>query len=165
MLSKSKISWTSPGFYQKPKTRCWFGVARTGVRRHQGHQTPKLESNTTAAVNVRFDCRLKFRVGVVKGSQDSFWWTRRRPLSFMRPQRALLLCRSIPTMICIVVLRWVEGLGLSLLTHPKLLTRLPDNHVSSKRQLTLNALQFIRIRCAARDWSRSRLTLLDWGMK
>src|ERR1039458_10391354 len=68
MLSKSKISWTSPGFYQKPKTRCWFGVARTGVRRHQGHQTPKLESNTTAAVNVRFDCRLKFRVGVINGS-------------------------------------------------------------------------------------------------
>jgi hypothetical protein len=30
---------------------------------------------------------------------------------------------------------------LSLLTHLKLLTRLPDNHVLSKRQLTLNALQ------------------------
>jgi hypothetical protein len=28
-----------------------------------------------------------------------------------------------------------------LLTHLKLLTRLPDNHISSKRQLTLNALQ------------------------
>jgi hypothetical protein len=46
-------------------------------------------------------------------------------------------------MIFIVVLRWVEGLGLSLLTHLKLLTRLPDNHVSFKRQLTLNALQFL----------------------
>jgi len=32
-------------------------------------------------------------------------------------------------------------LCLSLLTHLKLLTRLPDNHVLSKRQLTLNALQ------------------------
>jgi acetate kinase len=32
-------------------------------------------------------------------------------------------------------------LGLSLWTHLKLLTRLPDNHVSLKRQLTLNALQ------------------------
>jgi hypothetical protein len=30
---------------------------------------------------------------------------------------------------------------LSFLTHLKLLTRLPDNHVSFKRQLTLNALQ------------------------
>src|ERR1039458_5525612 len=88
-LSKSKISWTSPGFYQQPKTRCRFGVARTGVRRHQGHQPPNLESNPTAAVHVRFDCRLKFRVGVVKGSQGSFWWTRRRLLSSMRPQRAL----------------------------------------------------------------------------
>ncbi len=46
-------------------------------------------------------------------------------------------------MIFRVVLRWVEGSGLSLLTHLKLLTRLPDNHVSSKRQLTLNALQSI----------------------
>jgi hypothetical protein len=44
-------------------------------------------------------------------------------------------------MIFIVVLRWVEGL--SLLTHLKLLTRLPDNHVSFKRQFTLNALQFL----------------------
>jgi hypothetical protein len=35
----------------------------------------------------------------------------------------------------------VDGLGLSLWTHLKLLTRLPDNHVSLKRQLTLNALQ------------------------
>jgi hypothetical protein len=67
MLSKSKISWTFPSFYQQPKTRCRFGVARTGVRRHQGHQTPNLESNPTAAVNVRFDYRLKFRVGVVGG--------------------------------------------------------------------------------------------------
>jgi len=46
-------------------------------------------------------------------------------------------------MIFIVVLRWVEGLGLSLLSHLKLLTRLPDNHVLLKRQLTLNALQSI----------------------
>src|ERR1035437_6350609 len=66
-VSKSKISWTFPSFYQQPKTRCRFGVARTGVRRHQGHQTPNIESNPTAAVNVRFDCRLKFRVGVVGG--------------------------------------------------------------------------------------------------
>ena len=33
-------------------------------------------------------------------------------------------------------------MSLSLLTHLKLLARLPDNHVSSQRQLTLNALQF-----------------------
>jgi hypothetical protein len=46
----------------------------------------------------------------------------------------------MPTIIFIVVLRWVEGL--SLLTHLKLTTRLPDNHVSLNRQLTLNALQF-----------------------
>jgi len=60
----------------------------------------------------------------------------------MKPQRALLLCRSIPTKIFIVVLRRVTGLGVSFLSHLKLLTRLPDNHVSLKRQLTLNALKF-----------------------
>ena len=56
-------------------------------------------------------------------------------------------------MIFIVVLRWVEGFGLSFLSHLKLLTRLPDNHVSLKRQLTLNALQFsqttIKVRAVA----------------
>ncbi len=57
----------------------------------------------------------------------------------MRPHRALLLCRSIPTIIFIVVLRYVVGLCLSLLTRLKLLTRLPDNHVLLLRQLTLNA--------------------------
>jgi len=35
----------------------------------------------------------------------------------------------------------VEVGGLSLLTLLKLLTRLPDNHVLLKRQLTLNVLQ------------------------
>jgi hypothetical protein len=44
-------------------------------------------------------------------------------------------------MILIVVLRWVIGLCLSALTHLKLLTRLPENHASFLRQLTLNALQ------------------------
>jgi hypothetical protein len=48
-----------------------------------------------------------------------------------------------------VVLRWVEGLGLGLLTHLKLLTRLPDNHVSLKRQLTLNALHSLPLTHAA----------------
>src|ERR1035441_3074536 len=72
-------------------------------------------------------------------SQGSCLWSRRRPFSSMRPQRTLLLCRSIPTIIFIVVLRLV--VGLSLLTHLKLLTRLPDNHVLLKRQLTLNVLQ------------------------
>lgn len=45
-------------------------------------------------------------------------------------------------MIFIVVLRLFVGLCLSLLTHLKLLTRQPDNHVLLLRQLTLNALQF-----------------------
>mgnify|MGYP001604489517 CR=1 FL=1 len=73
-------------------------------------------------------------------SRDEAQASDERNLTAKRPRRALLLCRSIPTMIFIVVLRWVEGL--SLLTHLKLTTRLPDNHVSLKRQLTLNALQF-----------------------
>src|ERR1039458_2837248 len=45
-------------------------------------------------------------------SQGSCLWTRRRPFSSIKPQRALLLCRSIPTIIFLVVFRWVEGLGL-----------------------------------------------------
>jgi hypothetical protein len=44
-------------------------------------------------------------------------------------------------MILIVVLRWVVGWCLSFLTHLKLLARLPENHASFLRQLTLNALQ------------------------
>jgi hypothetical protein len=48
-------------------------------------------------------------------------------------------------MIFIVVLRWVEGSGLGCFTHLKLLARLPDNHLSLKRQLTLNALQSYNI--------------------
>ena len=60
---------------------------------------------------------------------------------------------SIPTMIFIVVLRWVEGLG--LLSHLKLLTRLPDNHASLKRQLTLNALQS-KVSCVLPDFGELR---------
>src|SRR5690242_465045 len=74
-------------------------------------------------------------------SQGSCLCSKRRPLVSISPQRALLLCRSIPTIIFIVVLRLVVGFSLSLLTHLKLLTRLPDNHVLLKRQLTLNVLQ------------------------
>ena len=46
------------------------------------------------------------------------------------------------TMIFMMILRWVEGLALRFLSHLKLTTRLPDNQVLSKRQFTLDALQF-----------------------
>ena len=42
----------------------------------------------------------------------------------------------------------VEGLGLSFSRHLKLLARPPENHLSLKRQLTLNALQ------SGRTWKR-----------
>ena len=78
--------------------------------------------------DVRLD--LPDRVGEKAArSQGSFCWARPPTLSSMRLQRALLRCRSIPTMIFIVGLRWVDGLRLSLRTHLKLLTGLPDDRV------------------------------------
>ena len=45
---------------------------------------------------------------------------------------------------------------MSLLTHLKLLTRLPDNHVLLKRQLTLNALQSLNNQGqSVSDWGQS----------
>ena len=43
------------------------------------------------------------------------------------------------------------------LSHLKLTTRLPDNHVSLKRQLTLNALQFIAAELKRRKWREADL--------
>src|ERR1039457_2255285 len=75
-------------------------------------------------------------------SQGSCLWTRRWPLSSIRPQRALLLCRSIPVIIFMVVLRWLR-FWFVCLNHTSSYS--PVRRMTTVRQLTLNALQFFTL--------------------
>jgi hypothetical protein len=91
-----------------------------GVGQHDGVAVILQTIDQTTPVVGRFDGDLSDAVLVrVQQGKDGgqvageFFCVMRRPLWSMKPQRALLLWRSMPVLIFIVVLRWVEGFGLS----------------------------------------------------